>query len=487
MKSKTIFCVLLCSMILCHTAACSSSGESTVQTGQTSVKDTAPAGQTEESSYRDALPASLDFGGRDFRVMIYTGGNLTHDGGWYNYIDVDETNGDVMNDAAFLRNTEVEERLNVHILCLEDATWGEVTNQLVKSISAGDDAYDLVIPPSTETFTGLVVGNMLYDAASMRYMDLSQPYYSESSYKTYELDGKRYLFSGAYTYPLYSAVSWLYNKELWAQYADDDPYQLVWDGKWTIDTAMYYAKNMYTDLDGDNKKSAGDRYGFSSSQEMLPYLYAGFGMKGVSFDEDGFSYDYETERAADVVSAIVGIRENPDAYFVSGGQWDNFFSGNSLMLLYGSSLPRLRDLNFDFGFLPMPKFDEAQESYYSYMCGGLVCIPTTISDPDFVGATIEALFSASDRYMTDAFMEKFVESKVLRDEESVRIYRLMLDTAEYDFARYIAPNSKVGNYSLVQTLVKKQSADIASEWAKIEHAVKTDFDAFYDEFLVNTN
>ncbi len=453
----------------------------------TAETDTSAAPVPEETveetfSYGDALPDSLDFAGRDFRVATYTGGNLTHDGGWYNYIQIEETTGDIVNDAAFDRNLEVEERLNTAIVCLEVADWNNVLNHMKNTVSAGEDAYEIVLECSQGNYTSLIAANMLYDAATLPYIDFSQPYYTKDALETFAIDGHHYLFTGTYTYPLYSGVYWLFNKDMWTDYALPDPYEIVREGKWTMDTAQSFVNTVYVDVNGDTQKDIGDQYGFSTSYEILQYLYLGMGMHGVTYDNDSFSYDYETERAVDVLVKIMSLAETPEAYFNSTDQWGNFFSGNSLMLLYGSSLPKLRDLEFTFGFLPMPKFDENQENYKSYMCGGIVCVPVTISDDDFVGASIEALFSASDRFLVPAYLNKFVDHKILRDEGSVEMYRLLLETASYDLTRYISPNANVQNLKFILGLIKKKSTDIASEWAKIEQKVKTDFDTFYSEY-----
>ena len=484
-KKRIGAAALLCTCLLGALASCGGDQPSAVQTGTVVGGDTTAPAET-AVQYGDALPEELDFGGKEFRAATYNGGNLTNADGWFNYFEVEETNGDILNDAAFARNAEVEERLNVKIKCYEIGEWGQVLNTMQKSITAGDDAYDIAVEASHASYVNLISANMLYDTNDLEYVDLSKPYYAKSSYETYEIDGHRYLFSGAYTYPLFSGVYWLFNKQMWTEYDLPDVYQTVRDGAWTFDTAFSYLKGTYRDVNGDAKADIGDRYGFSTGPAMLNYMYLGMGMKGVILGENGFTYDYEEERAADVVNKIIEWRNNAEAYYDSSKQWDNFFSGNSLMLLYGSSLSKLRNLEFDFGFVPMPKYDEKQENYESYMCGGLVCIPTTISDPDCVGATIEALFSASERYLEPAYLEKFVENKVLRDEESVEMYRLMLDTASYDFTRYISPNASVQNFGLIGTLVTKKSTDIASAWAKVESKVKKDFDAFYDEYVANS-
>ncbi|MBE6657896.1 MAG: hypothetical protein E7604_05560 [Ruminococcaceae bacterium] len=479
--------LLLTALLLGTLASCGGDSPNQVQTDAGVGTDAGTAAPAETAKqYGDALPEELDFGGKEFRVATYNGGNLTNGDGWFNYIDVPETNGDILNDAAYERNAEVEERLNIEINCYEIAEWGQVLNALQKSVTAGDDAYDIAIEASHASYVNLISSNMLYDTNDLQYMDLSKPYYTKSSYETYEIDGHRYLFSGAYTYPLFSGVYWLFNKKMWTEYDLPDAYQTVRDGNWTFDTAFSYIKGTYRDLNGDSKADIGDSFGFSTGPAMLNYMYLGMGMKGVILGEDGFTYDYEDERAVDVVNKIIEWRNSSDAYYDNSKQWDNFFSGNSLMLLYGSSLSKLRDLEFDFGFLPMPKYDEAQTTYASYMCGGLVCVPTTISDPDCVGAAIEALFSASGRLLEPAYLEKFVENKVLRDEGSVEMYRLMLETASYDFTRYISPNASVQNFGLIGTLVNKKSTDIASAWAKVEKRVKDDFNEFYDEFVANS-
>ncbi|MBR5870940.1 MAG: hypothetical protein IKZ09_07880 [Clostridia bacterium] len=478
--------LLLAALLLGTLASCGGETPAAVPTDTEKVGGGNTEAVETAASYGDDLPDALDFGGKEFRVATYVGGNLTNADGWFNYIEIAETNGDTLNDAAFLRNAEVEERLNVKIKCYEIGEWGQVLGAMQKSITAGDDAYDIAIEASHASYVNLISSNMLYDTNDLQYMDLSKSYYTKSSYETYEIDGHRYLFSGAYTYPLFSGVYWLFNKQMWTEYDLPDVYQTVRDGKWTFDTAFSYIKGTYRDVNGDSKADIEDKYGFSTGPAMLNYMYLGMGLKGVVLGKDGFTYDYEDERASDVVTKIMDWRNSSEAYYDSSKQWDNFFNGNSLMLLYGSSLSKLRNLEFDFGFVPMPKYDEAQANYESYMCGGLVCIPTTISDPDCVGATVEALFSASARYIEPAYLEKFVENKVLRDEESVEMYRLMLETAAYDFTRYISPNTSVQNFGLIGTLVSKKSTDIASAWAKIEAKVKKSFDEFYDEFMANS-
>ena len=130
-KKRIGAAALLCTCLLGALASCGGDQPSAVQTDAVVGGDTTAPAET-AVQYGDALPEELDFGGKEFRAATYNGGNLTNADGWFNYFEVEETNGDILNDAAFARNAEVEERLNVKIKCYEIGEWGQVLNTMQK-------------------------------------------------------------------------------------------------------------------------------------------------------------------------------------------------------------------------------------------------------------------------------------------------------------------------------------------------------------------
>ena len=60
----------------------------------------------------------------------------------------------------------------------------------------------------------------------------------------------------------------------------------------------------------------------------------------------------------------------------------NFSSGKALfsMLGIGSYYGVMRDLEPDFGLLPLPKYDEQQQSYYTLRADGYIAIPAVVND-----------------------------------------------------------------------------------------------------------
>ena len=117
-------------------------------------------------------------------------------------------------------------------------------------------------------------------------------------------------------------------------------------------------------------------------------------------------------------------------------------------LFYGNSLSNIianfREMKSDFGIIPVPKYDEAQENYYTYIntwCLGGVAVPLTCSDPELTGFMMEALCYQSYELVRPALCENLLKQKVSRDEASAQILDLILDNTYldlnglYDFGR----------------------------------------------------
>ena len=107
MKKSVIASVLLCFLL------CSSCADGDTAVAETKESVGTHTAETEEAvtedAYIDHLPADLDFGG--YEVRILGGGSLgidTFD------VDADDT-ADIVKDAVYRRNRAVEERLNVTI------------------------------------------------------------------------------------------------------------------------------------------------------------------------------------------------------------------------------------------------------------------------------------------------------------------------------------------------------------------------------------
>ena len=120
----------------------------------------------------------------------------------------------------------------------------------------------------------------------------------------------------------------------------------------------------------------------------------------------------------------------------------------------------------------------------TYQVGGICAMPSTVSDTAFASAVTEALFSTSAKLMTEPFIQKFVENKLLRDEGSQEMYRLLTDTASYEVTRLIDPTNGIASdlKPIVELLVAR-STDVSSRWASIKDIVTKSYDELYNQMM----
>lgn len=474
MKRKITLCLLFALLM----AGCQNGAGTTVDT---SVNTDNPETGTETETtdpYLDDLPDDLRFDGETFDIFTYQGGNLAATTGrnYYN-LAVHEENGDVLNDAGYRTTREVEDRFGITLTCSESNDTAIAIPTLKKLLLAGDSTYELAMPFTLENFMPLLSENLLYDVSSLKYVDLSREYYVQSAIDMYTIAGKVITIAGSYAMPAGIPLGYEFNKKLAAELDVENMYDLVREGTWTHDKFMEIIKGSYRDVNGNGKHDVDDVYGFHTYAVGLQYLYCSYDGTTVKSDGDHFRFGFDTDRAVRIMEKIIDLRNVEDAGYYD--DWNVFFRGNALFCFYLSGSDALRDLDFEFGLLPVPKLDEEQEQYRIFSSGGMLVVPSNLENPDMTGAVIEALYSTAHKYMPDAITEQYIEGKLLNSEDDIEMFRLMNsnDVREYDFARnYDASGGVIQNFALINKLVTKKSTDIMSQWASVESKVTTAFE-----------
>ncbi len=460
-------------------AGCGSEGNPPAVTDKAATESTTPA-ETEDPAFLHELPEGLDFEGAVFDILTYPGSNSGND---QNYLDVDTETGDVVNDAGYARTVSVEELLNVDIVAHETDTPGRTLWAVSESILADEQLYDMIYPHGVEDLTSALTQNLMYDMRDVPHINFDKGYYAKDAIDTFSAGGKINLFAGSYPYPAFPTTYYIYNIDRWAEYKLPDPYELVRNGEWTHDKMMELLKNTYRDLDGDSERDLDDFYGMYTVEVALQYLYPAYGGSTVTSGKDGFTFGYGEEKAAAVIDRILELAADPNVlpapgdWFTGGTEWDVFRNGNALLCLYASSLNKLRTLNFDFGFLPIPKLDEKQEKYLSFQAWGLMFCPSNITETEMIGATIEALFAESYARMPGAVQEAYVEQKLLSDEGSIEMYYRIInpENNHYDFSAHVDPTGQMMNFAPVYTQILRKENFIASDWARLQPAAEQSF------------
>ena len=89
------------------------------------------------------------------------------------------------------------------------------------------------------------------------------------------------------------------------------------------------------------------------------------------------------------------------------------------------------------------------------------------------------LYGVAISYLLSPILN-FIENKILRDEDSQKIYRLMRSLQTYDLSYNIDPSGKLANYAYYSYFMQKKDANVASYYEKIIKAVEKKYSAMYD-------
>ena len=476
MKQKKHLPVFLAAAMLLVCAATACGGEST---GPGYTADTTAAATdaltTEDPGPQVNLPADADYGGYTVTFLTLTNYNN-------NFRLNVESDGETLNDAGAERNNLVAERLNV---TFETVEFDDPVPTFRQSVMAGETMYDFMLPHATGGIAAMVTDQLLYDWNALEYVDFKQPWWNTTMTESLGIGGKLFYASGDIVMTWQGMQTVIFNKTyLSGMELEKDLYETAFDGEWTMDYMAQLIKGHSKDLNGDGKMTEVDQYGLLDNKGCgYSYMYAADQRVTVPDDEGYPVLTLNTERMAEIVNKYYNLVHSGETYL---GEYSNasyptspyrniIIEGRAFLstLDVGGLYSYLREIEFDFGLLPMPKFDEAQENYRVFCGAGLIGVPSNVPDTARTGAVAEALAYYSYREIRPAFFDIVLENKAVRDENSYKVLQLMHENKVFDFGF----NFDGTGYNIIkEVVVDKKSTDFASAYAKKEKAILKNFD-----------
>ena len=397
---------------------------------------------TEEKMDINSILTSLpevDYNGYEFKFWTSNWANPTLE---MRQAPENEENGEPINDALYKRDRLIEEKYNITIAYTILNDVGDMTNKAQKSVMSGDNAFDIVIGDFQNVTRTLAQTGSIYDFNAVSNVDLSKPWWSKYAIRDMTIGGKFYFPTGDIT-PRFILCPYLlmFNKQLFQDHGLVYPYEKVLEGKWTLDALNEIIKDKGRDLDGNGKYDMNDFYGLITEGMTAFCLYRGCGENMIAINNGNPYIAIGSEKSYFVIDRITSLFSTNDSYvdpqYRSYEEGPPFREGRTLVLGQTTgNLSLFRDMDYDFGILPMPKLDENQESYYSYCnpWGAVaVAVPKTNENIERTGMLIEA-FAAIGRYTsTPAQYDVTLKTKFTRDEYSEKMLDIICENASYDF------------------------------------------------------
>lgn len=314
------------------------------------------------------------------------------------------------------------------------------------------------------------------DMYSLPYIDVTKPWWDHSGVEALEVMGSLYQATGDITV-IDNDATWVlfFNKQMREDLQLDNLYDLVRENKWDFDKFYELLSVAPLDVNADGKMSyKDDRYGMiTSDQSGYGLLYASGISLLVPDKDEVFKIDSDFEKLSSVVDAAAKIMADQNMTFITGREGSTsdsirqaFEEGRGLF--FGEVMQcatRMRSSDTDFGLIPWPKYELTQDRYYNWIhssAGRGVVIPTSVQKGDYemVGAIVEAMAAKSMYTLTTAYYDKSFTYKSLRDEDSVEMLEIVLQSRSYDLSNIYA----ITLNSRVLSCIVNGNGKLASEW-----------------------
>ncbi|MBQ4289607.1 MAG: hypothetical protein II719_00265 [Clostridia bacterium] len=414
------------------------------------------------------IPEDLDLSGKTFSIGMVTDTP--------EMVVPESLNGEIINDAVFNRNLKVQERFGVRIRILPD-------NDLRTIVSAGLSEFDLVYGLG-EGLAGTIPDGYGRDFCGLPYVDFTEPFWFPDLMGQFSCFGKMFLAPSDIMYDFMANTEvTFFNKRLISEYDLESPYQMVRDNTWTFDNFLEMVRKVSKDLNGDGIMDDNDLYGLGLHDGRILGTFISLLVgaetrvtvqdpdRGVYFDPDAEKIQSMIDRAGEVLKDRSLSFDN-DAWsrqnLPEGQYYTPFFDQGQILFQmdYLSVMQGARrEMEDDFGIVPVPKYDAAQKTYHHEptVLSFLFCLPTTSVDDEKTGAVFSYLSWLSNQTVIPAYYEVTLKQKRTRDEESAEMLDLIHRTTYFSFGyiwtdikHYLALSFEAGNYErLAGSALKK--------------------------------
>ena len=411
-------------------------------------------GDSGKAATPDNIPEDTDFEGYQFKVLYRAGD-------WVNFY---ECEGDIASEVVnpvyrtvYERNMRVANRLNCKIKYIATQSGGlsETANEVKNHLEA-EDYYDFFILTNNTIVTNRR-NHQLCDFNDAEYVEYHQPWWWENVMEEIAFDGHtiNYLVGDMNLVNFTKMSAFYFNFDLIDMYLQKKPqyfYDLVNEGKWTIEKVDELAAQCYRDLNGNGDEDEGDMFAFPwtggevhnqflLSTEVATTFYTRDDSGLINITMHGNNDIYRTvEAVRHLIRENEGVR---DYHTQPAGTFDGLiiqeFGSNKYVFLAqrltAACSEALRQMQSMYGILPYPTLDEGDDyvSDIQTSSTSISCPKIAEKNLDIIGICIEALCSEAYRYTTDAFFNMALKNKYTNDIESAKMIDIIYETAHKSF------------------------------------------------------
>jgi len=438
------------------------------------------------------------YDGYEFNILISSRSKRTP-------IDFDASKeaSSAMGIAIAKRNLAMEEKYGVKIVSpeIDLSETHKAIQKMEEQYSSQTNNYDMAVI-NTYAVAPITTNEHLYDLNAVPYLDLSKSWWDQTVVEDLTISDSIYYVCGDITTTvddyMYCVV---FNKEMYKQNVGDgtNVYDLVSQGKWTLDELLRLSRLVQVDVNGDGQMNCQDKFGLMTwYDELYASVQAAGGRVAQVNDKGEIELCLYNSRNLDVMVKYMELENAPSTINFQNKKtdmtgevdWPDMFAGDQVMFFMTilNEVSRFRNMETDYGILPNPKYNEEQDRWYCTFSAGLasfVCIPGYQEDIERTGDIVEILGYEAVETIRDGYYEKTLKGTQVRDDESIDSLTVILDNKYVDVGHYY----RVGglNTALYRVSQSGSAGNFAGEYESCRPVAEQDIKKINEMFKALKN
>ena len=392
-----------------------------------------------ENEFSPNIPAEDigKFEGKTFSMLIGSTGQVIY---------AAEENSQPVNDTVYRRNKNIEDHFGITLNIVKTGAastgtgQGEATSQFRSLIESGDQTYNAFTHVQHSGMPQMILERYFVDWNEIPYINLEEEWWYQNITNDLCFGDKVYVMTGDYALYIDRIDCLVFNKDIFDDLGLDYPYQDVLDGTWTWDKFTELVKLGAEDLNGDGlMEKENDQWGLVGwGYELNPALLVSTGYAPLEKDADNMPVINQNIELAhsqyQVVCDLFVDHQYAFSELSDGSLYRNAFTEGRAMFidLFLGGVTGLSEVEFNFGILPYPKWDEdAEYMNRSSNMTALTYIPVTNPDLELTGAVLEEMAFQSAKELTPLYFDTVLTVKSTRDVESEAMLPIIKNNARF--------------------------------------------------------
>ncbi len=401
--------------------------------------------------------------------------------------------GNLLDDAIAKRNAIIEEKYNITIAQNDVA---DIVTTVRTQIMGGNPEFDAILA-NADRMSNMAREGLLYNLLDIERFDMTKSYWDQRAAEELKMAGKLYYTNCDLN--IHSIGTAIYfNKKLIQDYELTSPYEYMENGQWTIDNWAKLAKSISRDVNNDGAMTEFDQYGSLAGHGQDTYFVYGSGIRFTTNDENGYPqvtlmdnsdklvriYEKTKEVFSDTsVTYCINCSNVGDNGYSSKWEYLRTLFTQDLYLFDITTddvLTIYRDMESEFGIVPIPKYDENQDNYKTLYPRdfNLFGLPSVIENVERTTNIIEDLNYYSNFILVPVWFDTILTRRYTRDDESEATLRFIKENRVYDVGRYY----DLGQFSSKVFGAKSSGLNIVREFDRYKKAIEADIKVIYKDF-----